>query len=89
MKKKNIFAILIMTILIPVGISTKYYHGFGDNWVNNSLGGVLYVTFGVLLLSLFLQAKAWKISVMALALTSIVEVMQLSNLPILQLLRSS
>ena len=44
MSKRVIILILIL-VVVPLGFATKFYRGWGDNWVSNSLGGLLYVIF--------------------------------------------
>lgn len=42
-----------MLVLISIGIVSKNYHGAGANWLNNSLGGIIYVIFFACFFSLF------------------------------------
>jgi len=79
-----------LALLIPVGLLTKAYEGPGENWVNNSLGGVLYVIFWSLLCSLlFPGAKPCRIAGVVLLVTCMLEVIQLWHPPFLETLRST
>ncbi len=84
---KLLLSILIIT---PIGFLTKAYHGpYLTDWVNNSLGGLLYVTFWCLVAA-FLNPK-WpevKIALIVLLVTSVLETAQLWHPPFLQYLRS-
>jgi len=76
-------------ILVPIGLLTKVYNGFGHEFVTNYLGGVIYVVFFIVLASLvFPKAKPLKISLFVLGLTCIIEVSQLIQNDLLKDLRS-
>ncbi len=88
LKKKWI--LLTILILIPLGISTKFYHGIASSWVNNSLGDVIYVIFWSLLFSLvFPNTNPRKIAIIVFLITSLIEIMQLWHPPFLELIRSN
>ena len=81
---------LVLLILVPLGFSTKFYHGPLAGWVNNGAGDILYPIFWFFLL----VAVSPKISCKAAAFTvflfsSAVEVTQLFQWPVLVLLRKS
>lgn len=83
----TLISILIIT---PVGFYSKFYDGPAAQWVNDSLGGTFYVIFWCLVVYLFLPVKKiWMISVSVLVITCVLEFLQLSSHPILELLRSS
>ncbi len=76
--------------LVPFGFYTKFYSGPFSAWVNDSLGGVLYVVFWSLLFFLFApNAKPSKIVSAVLIITCILELLQLWNPPLLELVRSN
>ncbi|MEZ5071077.1 MAG: DUF2809 domain-containing protein [Bacteroidales bacterium] len=79
--------------LVPVtvlGLATKFYEGPGQTWVHNSLGGVFYVMFWILLASLFLAGiRTWKIALWVLLTTVALEFLQLWHPPILQSVRGT
>ncbi len=79
-----------MLIIVPLGIYSKFYCGQATNWVNNSLGGVLYVIFWCLFAFLFLSnTKPWKIAAVVFAVTCFLEFLQLWHPPLLEFLRSN
>jgi len=70
--------LLILALLDPPGILTKFYAGPGSSFVNNHLGGVLYVVFFIFLASLFFpKTNALKLSLIVLAITCLLEFTQL------------
>jgi hypothetical protein len=56
-KNENVHRIakiaLALLVLVPLGFSTKFYHGPFCDWVNNGAGDILYPIFWFLLLLLF------------------------------------
>lgn len=48
----RLWLLISIAVIVPSGFASKFYDGPGDAWVNNSLGGVLYVVFFCLLLAL-------------------------------------
>jgi hypothetical protein len=70
--------LLLLAALIPLGVATKLYSGPGAAWVNDSLGGVLYVVFWILLVTLL--RPRWPPAPVALGVllvTCALEVLQL------------
>jgi hypothetical protein len=69
---------LLLAVLIPAGIGTKLYTGPAADWVNASLGGVLYVVFWTLLV--LLLRPRWpplRAALGVLLVTCALEVLQL------------
>lgn len=88
--KRRVTAGLILLILIPIGFYTKFYHGFGDEWVQNKLGGIFYEIFWCLITYIvFNDLRPFKISLLVFVLTSLLEFTQLFNNSFLELLRSN
>ena len=89
-KSKKVKWILIsILIIVPLGIYSKFYSGQAARWVNDSLGGVLYVIFWCLLAFLFLSnTKPWKIAATVFIITFFLEFLQLWHPPLLEFLRS-
>ncbi len=94
MKTKSLKrAVIILLILVPLGFMTKFYQGLGEQWVNNHLGGVFYVSFLTILLYVLLSF--WKnLPVIypvlaALIITTILEFIQLWETPVLEATRST
>ena len=70
--------LIILVILIPIGLLTKIYTGPGMSWVNYSLGGVIYVIFWSLFVSLFYRKpQVWQPALWVLLVTCILETLQL------------
>ena len=90
MKSKLLFTLLLIIIIVPLGFATKFYNGWGEDWINNSLGGVLYVIFWCLVVY-FLKPKLkpGNIAIGVLLVTSFLEVLQLWHPPFLQRIRST
>lgn len=87
LRKWILLSILIVTL---IGFYTKFYTGPASLWVNNSLGGALYVTFWCLVLFLVLPAaRPWVICACVLTVTCALEFLQLWHPPFLTWLRSS
>jgi len=89
-KSKRVrWTLISMLIIVPLGLYSKFYSGQAENWVNNSLGGVLYVIFWCLFAFLFLSnIKPWKIAAVVFAVTCFLEFLQLWHPPLLEFIRS-
>jgi hypothetical protein len=70
--------LLLLAGLVPLGVATKLYTGPGAGWINGSLGGVLYVVFWILLVTLLRPRwpAAW-VALGVLLVTCALEVLQL------------
>lgn len=80
---------LSILLITPVGFLTKAYHGPLDHWVNDSLGGLLYVTFWSLVAA-FMNPR-WpekQIAIIVFLVTSALEILQLWHPPFLEFIRS-
>jgi hypothetical protein len=94
-KQRNIFdhrrvrwTLLSIFLVVPAGFYSKFYKGPVEFWVNNSLGGVLYVIFWCLTIFLFYgKGKPWIIAVVVLTVTCILEFLQLWHPPFLEFIR--
>jgi hypothetical protein len=90
MSKIQKFTILALIIIVPLGFYTKFYSGPAHLWVNNSLGGLFYEIFWILLFSILLpRVRQVKIAIVVFITTCALEFLQLWHPPFLQLLRSS
>ena len=88
--KKIRWTLISMLIIMPLGIYSKFYSGQAARWVNDSLGGVLYVIFWCLFAFLFLcNTEPWKIATAVFAVTCFLEFLQLWHPPLLEFLRSN
>jgi hypothetical protein len=90
MLKKGFYAkAIILVLLIPIGLYTKIYTGMGHQFVGNSLGGIIYVIFFIMLASLlFPSAPPIKLSFIVLCITCLLELSQLIQNDILNRLRT-
>lgn len=80
--------IILITLLIPFGIATKFYDGLAKNWVNNSFSDVVYVVFWALVLfTLRPQSSPLKICGVVFLLSAFIEITQLWSFPLLEKLR--
>jgi hypothetical protein len=87
---KRKWTLFSLAVLVPVGLATKTYSGPAQFWVNNSLGGVFYVVFWSLLLSLAMPNLHRVKNVMVVfTATCAIELLQLWHPPVLQLFRSN
>jgi hypothetical protein len=67
-----------LIILFPIGLLTKAYNGFGDEFLKNYFGGIIYVIFFIFLASLvFPKVSIIKIALMVLGITCLLEFSQL------------
>lgn len=81
--------IISLIIIIPLGFYTKFYSGLYSEWVNNSLGGVLYVIFWSLVIFLLLpKLRPLKIGLIVFIVTCLLELMQLWRPAFLEFIRS-
>lgn len=88
--KRAIIASIILIICIPIGFYTKFYSGFGHEWVNNKLGGVFYEIFWCLVFYILLnKSKPLNIAIWVFIITSILEFVQLLNTTLLDIIRSN
>ena len=84
------WTLVSLILIIPTGFYSKFYRGPAAAWVNDSLGGVFYEIFWCLLILLFLpKVKPWIIALSVLVVTCILEFMQLSHPPFLEILRGN
>jgi hypothetical protein len=88
--KSNYLILIEIPIIVILGFASKLYRGPGRLWLNNSLGGVFYVVFFILLFSLFVKKRnILKVSIIVLSTTSALEFLQLWKPPFLQMIRST
>jgi hypothetical protein len=87
--KRTRWTLSSMLIIVPLGLYSKFYSGQAANWVNDSLGGILYVIFWCLFAFLFLSdTKPWKIATVVFAITCSLELLQLWHPALLEFIRS-
>ena len=89
-KKIRLITIICLIVIIPLGLYTKAYAGSGQDWVNNSSGGIFYEIFWCLLILLIVpKLQPNNIAIGVFFFTCVLEFMQLWKPPFLQTLRGT
>jgi len=88
--KQRWLTLLFIILIIPIGFYTKLYTGPAQDWIGNSVGGLLYEIFWCLVL-FFLFPKASPILLASIVFisTCILEFLQLWHPSFLEYLRSN
>ena len=90
MKRYQQLIFISLIALIPIGLASKVYPGPFHEWVNNSLGGVFYEMFWVLLVVLIKpQLPPGWVAFWIFVVTSILEFAQLWKPPFLEIIRAT
>lgn len=88
--KNRIIHLISITPIILIGLYTKWYNGPAASWVNDNVGGLFYVVFWCLALSLIIRrVKPGIIAVSVLVATCGLEFLQLWHPAPLVLIRST
>ena len=88
--KKDIRICISLLVVVPLGFYTKFYVGYGQSWVRDSLGGVFYEIFWCLVVYLCCRSlRIGVIAAMVLFGTCCLEFLQLWHPPFLEYLRSN
>ncbi len=78
----RIYKMILLVLVLLTGLYTRDYRGNYQDAINSSAGGIFYVLFGSLLISLlFPTLKSFTIASLAFALTCIVEIIQYFQFP--------
>ncbi|PSF37437.1 DUF2809 domain-containing protein [Aphanothece hegewaldii CCALA 016] len=92
MKRVRVRSTIILSIIIVtlLGLASKYYRGWGEDWLNNSFAAIWYEVFWCLFFfALFTKKQSIIfISLGVFIITSLLEFLQLWHPPLLQLFRS-
>lgn len=92
MKIKQYQQIILISLiaLIPIGLWSKFYKGPFDLWLNNSVGGIFYEIFWVLLIVLMnpTLSPGWT-AFFVFIITSSLEFLQLWKPPFLEVIRAT
>lgn len=81
---------LVLAVLVPAGLGTKFYSGPLESWVHGSLGGVLYVVFWCLVVGVLLpRVRPGRIAWAVFGVTCLLEAAQLWHPPFLQAIRGT
>jgi len=88
LNKQRLVTSLLLIIIIPAGIYTKFYSGPAQHWVSDSFGGLLYEIFWCLVFYfLFPKSKPFIVALMVFVVTCILEFLQLWHPAFLEMLR--
>ena len=88
--RRKLVSLIVLFIVAILGIYTKLYSGFADEWVNNSLGGVFYVIFWCQVVHfIWPDSSPFKVSLLVLLATCTIEFTQLSHLAVLESIRKT
>ena len=80
----RILKIALLVLIFITALYTKEYQGEYQKIINSHIGGVFYVLFGAILLSVvFSRLKLWQATVFAFSLTSVLEIIQYFRFPFL------
>lgn len=80
--------LVLLAVLTPLGFCTKFYRGPAQDWVRDSLGGVLYVVFWCLVFLVLLpRARPGAVALAVLGVTCLLEFLQLWHPPLLEAVR--
>ncbi|MBN1466002.1 DUF2809 domain-containing protein [candidate division KSB1 bacterium] len=87
---RRISTILVLLILIPIGLATKFYHGPGSTWVQLYAGDIFYPMFWFFLgLLLFPRTRPLSMSAFVFIFSTAIEFSQLFDGALLTQLRRS
>jgi hypothetical protein len=88
--RQDIRIYISLLVIVPFGFSTKFYTGYGQSWVRDSLGGVFYEIFWCLVVYLCCRRlRIGVIAAMVLFGTCCLEFLQLWHPPCLEYLRGN
>lgn len=90
LKSKRTIILIVLVVLIPIGLGTKFYHGPGQEWVYEYAGDILYTMFFFFLLRLiWLWSNPIGLAVAAFCFSTTIEFTQLISTPFLETIRST
>lgn len=77
-------------LVIPLGLASKVYSGWGQGWVEGYSGDILFEMAWIFFIAgLWPRVSARKLSLWVFGMTSVVEVLQLWQPPWLQAMRAT
>lgn len=79
----------LLSVVVFIGMCSKYYQGMFRSWVNNSFTGVVYVIFWCMFFSLPGMWKPRNIAIGVFIVTCLIEFLQLLHTPFLASVRST
>ena len=83
--------LLSLALVLPAGLSCKWYNGPLAWWLNDYVAGVLYEVFWILVLFFWCPYRCWhgRLALGVFTATSILEVLQLWQPEYLEIIRST
>jgi len=88
--RDRLLLLISILIIVPLGLMMKFYRGPGQEWLNNTFGGVPYEIFWILLVVfIWPQVSAVWASVGVCLATCGLEFLQLWQPPFLQAIRAT
>lgn len=90
MKRRRYISIVLLLFVIPLGFSTKFYHGVYESWVHNYAGDIFYPMFWMyLILLVFPQLSVCWTGIIVFVFSTAIELSQLSSWSVLEYFRQS
>ena len=86
----RLLAVISMLIVVPLGLLSKKYTGFADEWIHHNAGDIFYQIFWCLFIFFFIPTRsaANRIPILVFFLGCIVEFTQMWHTPELEWIRS-
>lgn len=89
-KTYRLWLYVSLMVIIPLGIATKFYRGWGQEWMNDYAGDILYELLWMIVITLaWPRLKLWQVVIAVFLFTCFLEVLQLWHPPLLQAMRST
>ncbi|MBO3463631.1 DUF2809 domain-containing protein [Aetokthonos hydrillicola Thurmond2011] len=88
---RNLYIILSLLIVIPIGFLFKYYTGLAHEWFNDHAAAIFYEIFWCLFGFLFFRSRSTvtQITLWVFIITCILEFLQLWHPPVLEDIRAT
>ncbi|WP_017304284.1 DUF2809 domain-containing protein [Spirulina subsalsa] len=89
--RPRFLTLFYLLLIIPLGLSAKFYQGWGSAWVNDSFSSIFYeMAWCLVFFLIFPRRQAiWPIALGVFLCTSILEFLQLWHPPWLQTIRAT
>ncbi|MGK7930294.1 MAG: DUF2809 domain-containing protein [Microcystaceae cyanobacterium] len=89
-RRQQLLILISLILIILLGLGSKFYQGWGEQWINDRIAGVWYEIFWCLLFFLWFPSRKnqFRIPFIVFTVTCFVEVLQLWHPPLLEYFRS-
>jgi hypothetical protein len=89
-RRQQLLILISLIIVTLIGIGSKFYQGWRQEWINNQTAGIWYEIFWCLLFFLWFPShkNRYRIPIIVLIVTCLLEFLQLWHPPILDYFRS-